>query len=373
MRYNNGGDYVKKTVVVNFVAKHSYTFVLEMVAGLSRNNCKIFAIVSKNMPEIYKWRELDNVELYEVDGYTKAISFPFKLIKFYFFDALKIKSRINKINATMIYIPIVSYWSWFVNHVLGNLPFVYAMHDPIVHDSSKIFIRTINDRLAVKAKYVIILSEVFRDYVKKVYKKTDSEILTIPSGNESMEEKTGCIEVVHYDNDKVNFLFQGQIAKHKGLDILAAAYAKLRKKYNNVTLTIAGAGDFGEYEKIYSKLCDCTIINRWLSDEEVVGLFNDKSVITVLPYLSATQSGVINVAMPKGSPIIATKCGGIVEQIVDNVTGYLIQPNDIDALYEKMEYVIKHKDEWEIIRENAYKRMKSLDWDILSAKVAEVL
>lgn len=364
---------MNKTVVVNFVAKHSYTFVLEMIAGLSRNNCKIIAIVSRNMPEIDNWRKLKDIELYEVDGYTKAISFPFKILKFYICDSAKIKTKIQEAGASVIYVPIISYWSWFVNQVCGNIPFVYAMHDPVVHNSKKIFIKTMNDLLAAKAKRLIILSDVFREYVKKVYKKADKDIITIPSGNESIHTPKERIEIVQYDNNKVNFLFQGQIAKYKGLHILAEAYKKLRKKYTNITLTIAGSGDFREYEDAYKKLDDCTIINRWLDDDEVAGLFNDKSIITVLPYLSATQSGVINVAMPNGSPIIATKCGGIVEQIIDNETGYLIEPDNVDALYEKMEYVINHKEEWEFIRKNAYERMKSLDWDVLSGKLAEIL
>lgn len=364
---------MNKSVVVNFVAKHSYTFVLEMIAGLSRNNCKILAIVSRNMPEIEKWRELENVELYEVDGYTKMSSFPFKVLKFYFYDSARIKSKIREVGATVIYVPIISYWSWLVNHVSGNLPFVYAMHDPIAHDRSKIVISTMNDRLALRAKKVVILSDIFREYVKKKYRKTDAEIITIPSGNESVRTKKEEIKIVHYDNTKVNFLFQGRISKHKGLYILAEAYSKLREKYPEITLTVAGDGNFREYEEVYKKLYDCTIINRWLDDEEVTGLFNNKSVITVLPYLSATQSGVINVAMPKGSPIIATKCGGIEEQITDNVTGYLIEPNNVDALYEKMEYVVNHKEEWEFIRKNAYERMNSLDWDVLSGKLAGVL
>ena len=115
------------------------------------------------------------------------------------------------------------------------------------------------------------------------------------------------------------------------------------------------------------------MINRWLTNDEVNSLFNDKSVITVLPYISATQSGVINVAMPNGSPIIATKCGGITEQIVDNRTGYLIEPNDVNALYEKMEYILNHRDELDDIRHNAYARMKTLGWDVLASRVVEIL
>lgn len=146
----------------------------------------------------------------------------------------------------------------------------------------------------------------------------------------------------------------------------------LRKKYDNVTLTVAGSGDFSSYKNAYKDLEDCRVINRWLTDEEVTGLYNDKSVIAVLPYISATQSGVINVALPNGSPVIASRCGGIEEQIKDGETGYLTEPNNVKSLYEKMEYIVMHREDLDRIRENGYKKMKSLDWDIISAKLSRI-
>ena len=38
------------------MAKHSYVFIKNMIEGLIHNDCKIIAIVSKNMPEIDKWK-----------------------------------------------------------------------------------------------------------------------------------------------------------------------------------------------------------------------------------------------------------------------------------------------------------------------------
>lgn len=363
----------KKVIVVNFVAKHSYIFVKRMIEGLSHNNCYIFAIVSKNMKGLEEWKELDNIEFYEVDGYTDTITFGIKLIKFYFTDTKMIRKRVRELKAVSMYIPICTYWSWFINQILLDLPLIYAMHDPIAHGSRISLIRLFNYFLGKKAKTIIILSETFREYVKKVYKKLDNQIITIPSGHESLEETINKVELIHYDNSKVNFLFHGRIDKYKGLHILAEAYEKLHNKYDDVTLTIAGSGDFKEYQVAFDRLQDCRIINRWLTDEEIKGLFNDKSVITVLPYISATQSGVINVAMPNGSPIIATRCGGIIEQIDDNKTGYLIEPNNVNELYEKMEYVLNHRDELDTIRNNAYARMKTLEWDVLAARVVEIL
>ena len=57
----------------------------------------------------------------------------------------------------------------------------------------------------------------------------------------------------------------------------------------------------------------------------------------------------------------------------DNKTGYLIEPNNVNELYEKMEYVLNHRDELDTIRNNAYARMKTLEWDVLAARVVEIL
>lgn len=354
------------------MAKHSYVFIKNMIEGLIHNDCKIIAIVSKNMPEIDKWKNIEGIKIYEVDGYTNIRTFPLKLIKYYLKDAPRIKKLVKKLNINGEYIPICSYWSWVIHLSLPPVKLVYAMHDPVSHNRKITPIRVFNYLIARQADYIVILSDIFRQHVKDFYRKRDNQIVMIPSGYENVAISGTQTQIVVYDENKINFLFQGRIDKYKGLDILAKAYEKLRKKYDDVSLTIAGSGDFSLYEPLYKYLEDCTIINRWLTDEEVTSLFNDRNVITVLPYTSATQSGVINVALPNGSPIIASRCGGIEEQIVDGVTGYLFEPNNIDELLKKMEYVILHKNELEEIRRNGYKKMKSLDWDILSKKLADI-
>lgn len=362
---------MKKVVVVNFVAKHSYLFIRRMIEGFLSNDCYVFAIVSKNMPEINEWRSLDGIELYEVDGYQNIIDFPKKLLAFARNDAKKINKRMEELSPSSIYLPVFTYWSLPIIKCIKKLPIIYAMHDPEVHEKKRIIAQYMNGRLGKGATYIVILSEVFRGLVKRKYHKDDSHVITVPSGIEN--EVTDTVKLINYNDDKVNFLFQGRIDKYKGLEVLAEAYAKLYENNKNITLTIAGSGDFSAYSKRYEELPNCTVINRWLTNGEVSGLFNDKSVITVLPYTSATQSGVINVAMPCGSPIIATRCGGIVEQITDNENGYLVNPDDVDSLYKKMKYVAENRDDWNRIRENGYKHMKELSWESLSKRIVNIM
>lgn len=52
-----------------------------------------------------------------------------------------------------------------------------------------------------------------------------------------------------------------------------------------------------------------------MEDEEVESIFSGENLVAVLPYLDATQSGVVLTAMDYGVPVIATDTGGLSEQI----------------------------------------------------------
>ena len=138
-------------------------------------------------------------------------------------------------------------------------------------------------------------------------------------------------------------------------------------------MTIIGNGDFSEYEEEYSKLEDITIINRWIKDEEVKYFFTGNNIITVLPYLDATQSGVINIAMMNKSLVIATNTGGIGEQVKNKKTGLLVSPNNVKELADTMEFAIKNKKECEQYIDNATEMLSTLDWRNLSKKLLVII
>ena len=76
-----------------------------------------------------------------------------------------------------------------------------------------------------------------------------------------------------------------------------------------------------------------TIINTYISDEEVTELFTISDVI-VLPYISATQSGIIPIAYAFKKPVIASNVGAISEVVDDGITGILVPPKNVEAFIE---------------------------------------
>jgi glycosyltransferase involved in cell wall biosynthesis len=65
---------------------------------------------------------------------------------------------------------------------------------------------------------------------------------------------------------------------------------------------------------------------------ERVGEYFSAADLVVLPYLSATQSGIAQIAYNFDRPVIATNVGGLAEVVLDGRTGYIVPPEDPDAL-----------------------------------------
>jgi glycosyltransferase involved in cell wall biosynthesis len=58
--------------------------------------------------------------------------------------------------------------------------------------------------------------------------------------------------------------------------------------------------------------------------------------VVVLPYTSATQSGIVPLAASVGAAVLATRTGGLPEQIEHGVNGWLVEPNNAEQLSAAM-------------------------------------
>ena len=71
--------------------------------------------------------------------------------------------------------------------------------------------------------------------------------------------------------------------------------------------------------------------NEFISEDRVADYFRRASVV-VLPYIEASQSGVIPMAYSAAKPVVATSVGGLPEMVEDGSTGYLVAPRDAAQL-----------------------------------------
>lgn len=143
--------------------------------------------------------------------------------------------------------------------------------------------------------------------------------------------------------DHVNIpwaLFFGRIETYKGVDILADAMRKLQQKHIQCGVIVAGAGD--QVAHLFCDLNDRVVINRFIRDEEVGSIFKACDLV-VLPYRSATQTGVVPLAYAFERPVVVTRVGALDEIVCGGITGYVVESPDADSLTLVLEKAIKDR------------------------------
>jgi glycosyltransferase involved in cell wall biosynthesis len=129
-------------------------------------------------------------------------------------------------------------------------------------------------------------------------------------------------------------LFFGRIWDYKGLEYLIRAEPLISARVPDVGIVIAGRGeDFSRYTRMMVNPNRFIVHNEFISEERAAECFQRASVV-VLPYIEASQSGVIPMAYSAGKPVVATTVGGLPEMVEHARTGYLVAPRDTTQLAE---------------------------------------
>jgi len=179
------------------------------------------------------------------------------------------------------------------------------------------------------------------DIIKIVPHPLYNQYQRSPSADGEIRKKLGITE------SRV-LLFFGYIKKYKGLDILLDAMPKILEIFqNDIRLIIVGEFyyDKNEYEKQvinFDIANNITLVDYFVPDEEVGQYFQIADVM-VLPYRTATQSGIVQVAYNFEKPTIVTNVGGLPEVVKDGITGYLIDPEDSMAVSEAVRKFYKER------------------------------
>jgi glycosyltransferase involved in cell wall biosynthesis len=116
-------------------------------------------------------------------------------------------------------------------------------------------------------------------------------------------------------------LFFGRILPYKGVGMLLEAFALLRAAGLDCELRIAGRGEIDAPEGAMAQP-GLTVERGWVDPAAIADILNWADAM-VLPYLEASQSGVIAAAYGANLPVIATPVGGLTEQVADGRTGLL--------------------------------------------------
>ena len=161
-----------------------------------------------------------------------------------------------------------------------------------------------------------------------------------------------------------NLLFFGLIREYKGLDILLEAFHGLPEDYQ---LIVAGE-PYGSFEKYQALIDGCPgkdrihVFPKYIRDSEVKDYFSAADV-TVLPYRSATQSGISSISYHFEVPMIVTAVGGLKSTIGDRGTGLAVSPVTPGAIRD----AVRHYFSDPSVREGCIRQIRAekerLSWE----------
>ena len=243
--------------------------------------------------------------------------------------------EIKKFNPDLL---IIGYWMPFMAPSLGfvagklkkHCKVVAIVHNATPHEKNKSD-QQLNRYFLNRVDKIVALSEAVKKDIKNITPAKPIQVIPHPLyehfGKKITKEEAA--NTLSIPANKKYLLFFGLIRKYKGLDVLLKALAHLPE---DIHLVIAGEA----YDKIetYQQIISeeniqnrVHLFNRYIPDHEVKSFFSLADVC-VLPYKSATQSGVTAIAHYFNIPVIATKVGGLDEFIDNNKNGILIENAD---------------------------------------------
>lgn len=320
-----------------------------------------------------KWRE--DVPVYNVLKYYSL----FSVFKAFQLIHKKIKANVVDIQwcttfHAPILIPLVILLKYF-----SKVSVFLTVHNVLPHEN-RFFdkplcnvIYRLSDRLVVHSqKMKRDLIDIFGIYPKK--------ISVIPHGicldHQNTISRGEAKRQLGIKAERV-ILFFGLVRKYKGLDHLLTAFNKIGNDFD-VALLIAG--DFvdkkDKYEKIIAEygIEDKVYVHSGYVRDEDVPLFFSAADILVLPYVSFSgQSGVPPTAYYYSRPVIATNVGGLSEIVINNKTGLIVKPKDINQIANAMRFFVKHPEKIDEYGANGKKFLETeLSWDNIAQKMLKI-
>lgn len=255
----------------------------------------------------------------------------------------------------LIHIQQGHFWFNLTLPLLRRYPLALTIHDPRHHIGDKVSQKTpqkILDFGFRRADRIIVHSHQIKERVVTELRISPEIVHVIP--HIVLGDDTACSQV---QADDPSILFFGRIWAYKGLEHLIRAEPLITAQVPDTKIIIAGQGDdFAHYRRMMVHPERFIIYNEYISDEKRAELFRQASVV-VLPYIEATQSGVIPVAYTFAKPVVATRVGGLPEMVDHGQTGYLVPPGDEKTLAAAVVSLLQNKTLRQQFGENGKRRI----------------
>lgn len=239
---------------------------------------------------------------------------------------------------------------------------VYTVHDGIEHAGEKTTVGAILWKIGMRSAtdLIFLTQHVATEVTGRL--TLLGRVHVIPHG---VFRLPGVVTTRHHSN-RPNILFLGRISRYKGVELLCEAVRGLnREEFGR--LVVAGSPS---YDLAVAPFDGLTIERRWLSETDIIQHLNDAHIL-VLPYVEATQSGVVAHAIDACLPVVATRVGGLPEQFEDGEAVF-VDP-DPGSIREGLRRLCRDPELYSSIQTRLEHKRAAASWATIAEQVAAVV
>ena len=278
------------------------------------------------------------------------------------FALLALRRELRNFQPDVVHLHTLSKASPLILLPLKKFPTVLTMHDQSLFDPTRIsdlpllepYRETFSDYFIDKPS-MRFYGEKLRFYILRRLANNVDTVLTCSDFYATCARQSGIftrIKTLHNGivlapsypiNNFKNILFVGRLSEEKGVSVLLEAVASLRKKHPDMRLRVVGGGQLKEeLKKQISRLQLDNIVSLLghKSAQEISELYRQSSLVVVPSLCPDNLPTVCIEAMAIGRPIVASRIGGIPELVDHGKTGFLVPPNDADALADNIDRLL---------------------------------
>ncbi len=370
--YKRGGAEVVFSSIVKELKKDGHdVFVITISGKKDKTN---FFVSQQDDIKVYRFYPKNIFSFIEINiqpGWKRLIWLIIDLFNFHSYRQIRKILKIERPDLILSHnIKGMGYLSWraFRRAKIKN---IHTLHDVQLVDPTGLIIKDQNQRgfvysifakvsgfLINSPEVIVSPSHWLLDFYHRYsfFKKSKEAVLPNPIILEDEHFKK------IFTDQKINYLFLGQLEKHKGIIFLLEVFKEFAIK-NNCRLFIVGSGrlEDGLREKYGTE--------NWIKflgyiPANKLGQEIFKQVhFTIVPSLCYENSpSVIYDSYKFGTPVIASAIGGIPELVQEGVTGYLFEAGNKISLLNKLNFSLQAINNFQQMSENA--KIKAKEFDI---------
>lgn len=255
----------------------------------------------------------------------------------------KIKAFVNNFKPDIIHNTSVGALSMMLTPMLGKrIPKILSIHDVVSHDDTKSMKSRIKDFLmkGLIGNYhnILLYSKISDDIIEKRLGKLPHKLYHSTLGPYDF--------LRNYPEEENKYgkyvLFFGRIDYYKGVDVLIEAYKNSELRHLGVKLVVAGKDLIHVTDEIDDE--SIIVLNRYIENDELANLIRH-CLFVVLPYRTATQSGVTKSSFALNKPILCTDAGNLPQEVIDDKYGKVVKAGDAIDLSKGLSWMGQHEAE----------------------------